>query len=307
MQRSITPSIGLALSGSGNRTSFYIGFLEVLDEAKIPISFIAACSGASLVASAYVCGTLPEFKEKVFQLNRDLLKTYFVKSSAKGGIYSIDLLEEELRRFTKGLNFEEVRPLMGFIAVDIETGKQVLLCMGDIARAARISCTLPGIFDPVKWGGKTLVDGGLLTMVPANFLKEAGMDISIGVNMRGTKHIFTDSQITAKRVYNVFKRILFIDEIGSLFDGWFKLEENDLSSNPGFFEVIGKSLDLAIEANKQHDPEQCEPDLMIIPNIPKLRHPKLTPESTKYFYQKGRECALENVPKIIELMKIKAL
>ena len=302
------PTIGLALSGGGNRSSFYIGFLEVFAERKIQVDYIAACSGGSLVAAAYVCGTLPEFKERVFSLNRDSLHTYFVRHYGKGGIFSIDLLEEEFRHFTKGMNFDEVRPLMGFIAVDIETGEKVLLCMGDIARAARVSCTLPGIFEPVKWGGKTLVDGGLLTMVPGDILRNANLDFTIGVNMRGTKHIFTEGQITAKKVLNSLKKMLFIDEIDSLFDGletYFNIEDEDIEKNPGLFEVIGKSLDLAIEANKHDDTSSELCDLMIVPDLPKLKQKKFTQEAVKFYYDMGRQYAIDYIPKIEEMSKAK--
>jgi NTE family protein len=305
MERPNRPTIGLALSGSGNRSSFYIGFLESLAEQKIPVDYIAACSGGSLVAAAYACGTLPEFKERVFTLNMNALKTYFTRTKSRGGFFSLDLLEEAIREFTKSQNFEEVRPLMGFVAVDIKTGEKVLLCMGDIARAARISCTLPGIFDPVSWGGKTLVDGGLLTMVPGDFLRQAGMDITIGISMRGTKHIFKDSQITAKKIYNFVKRVLFIDGLDSWINHLFNLEDLDMSEKPGLMEVVGKSLDLAIEANKKNTEAEEACDIMIVPDVPRLKNKRFNQESVKFYYEKGREAAIENAPKIRRLIEEK--
>jgi NTE family protein len=307
MQKSSKPTVGLALSGGGNKSSFYIGFLEVLQEKGIHLDYITACSGGSLAAAAFACGTLPEFKEKVLSLDRETLKKYFSKSSGKGGFFSIDSLEEEILNFTKGLTFEEVRPLMGFVAVNIENGEKVLLCMGDIARAARISCTLPGIFEPVKWGGKTLVDGGLLTMVPGDFLRQANMDVTIGINMRGTKHIFLDSQITAKRIYNFIKKVLFIEELEALFDGLFKLEDEDFESHPNFFQVVGKSMDLAIKANQKNTEAEEACDLVIFPNLPKTKQSNFTKESVKYYYDMGRKVAEDYVPKINELIKAKEL
>jgi NTE family protein len=307
MEKETKPTIGLALSGGGNRSSFYIGFLEVLSEKNIKLNYITACSGGCLAALAFACGTLPEFKEKVFGLDRETLKTYFARNKGKGGFFSIDLLEEEIRNFTKGLTFEEVRPLMGFVAVDIENGEKVLLCMGDIARAARISCTIPGVFDPVKWGGKTLVDGGLLTMVPGDFLRQANMDITIGVHMRGTKHIFLDSQITAKKIYNFIKRVLFIEELESLFDGLFKMEDEDFERQPNFFQVVGKSMDLAIKANQKNNEAEEVCDLVIYPNLPRLKQSDFTQESVKYYYEMGRKVAEEYVPKINELIEKKKL
>jgi len=301
------PTVGLALSGGGNRSSFYIGFLEVLQEKGIQLDYITACSGGSLAAAAFACGTLPEFKEKVFGLDRKTLKTYFHRNGARGGIFSIDSLEEAIRNFTKGLTFEEVRPLMGFVAVDIENGEKVLLCMGDIARAARISCTIPGVFDPIKWGGKTLVDGGLLTMVPGDFLRQANMDITIGINIRGTKHIFLGSQITAKKIYNFIKKVLFIEELESLFDGLFKMEEADFERQQNFFQVVGKSMDLAIKANKNNNEQEEACDLVINPNLPKLKQSDFTGESVKFYYDMGRKTAEEYVPKINELVKAKSI
>jgi predicted acylesterase/phospholipase RssA len=177
--------------------------------------------------------------------------------------------------------------------------------MGDIAKAARISCTLPGIFEPVKWGDKTLVDGGLLTMVPSDFLKQAGMDVTVGINMRGTKHIFTETQINAKKVLNFFKKILLINGLGSLLNNVFKEDPADNSKIPGIFEVIGKSMDLAIAANKNSENSEADCDLTIISPLPKSGKDEFNPEISLFYYQKGRETAAEYAPKILELIKAK--
>lgn len=295
--------VGLALSGSGNRSAFYIGFLEYLGEQKVPIDYITACSGGSLVAASYACGTLSEFKKLILSLTPELLKTYMVRSNG-GGLFNIDLFEEAVRTYTKGMNFEEIRPLMGFVAVDIETGEKVLLCMGDIAKAVRISCTLPGIFEPTQWGGKTLVDGGLLTMVPGEFLRQAGMDVTIGVNVRGTKHIFTDKQISAKKIFNLLKKIFLIDNLESILKLIFK--PNGHLKKPGMFEVVGKSLDLAIEANKKNSETEESCDLTIFPEIPKYKKNEFSPETNLYYYELGRKAAIQYTPQIIELIKSKS-
>lgn len=165
------PTIGLALSGAGNRSSFYIGFLETLQRHEISIDFIAAMSGGSVVATVYACGALEEFKKDVLAINKQTIKRYVVKSSEKGGLYSLDPLEDYLRGLIHGSTFEDTQPKMAFVAVDIETGEQVVLCMGDIAHAARVSCTLPGIFQAVPWGSRILVDGGLLKQLPLDVCK----------------------------------------------------------------------------------------------------------------------------------------
>src|ERR1700722_10319791 len=135
-------TIGLALSGAGNRSSFYIGFLEVFDKHALKLDYISTMSGGALVAAAYACGNLEEFKKEILTLNKNNLKKFIAKSGGKGGLYSLEPLEQEMLRFTQGKTFEEVAPKMAFVCVDIENGQQVILCMGDIAHAARISCTV---------------------------------------------------------------------------------------------------------------------------------------------------------------------
>ena len=102
-------------------------------------------------------------------------------------------------KFTKGLHFDEVKPLMTFTAVDIENSESVDLCIGDIARAARISCTVPGIFEPVQWGSRTLVDGGVLMRMPTQPLKKYGADVLVGISAGGTKHVFSKGQLSLKK------------------------------------------------------------------------------------------------------------
>lgn len=297
------PTVGFAFSGSGNRSTFYIGFLEAISEAGIPVDFIAASSGGSLVAAAYACGALKEFKTATLSLNNETLKQYITKPKGRGGLYSLDKVEEEMLKFTKGLTFEEVRPLMSFSTVDIETGEKINLCMGDIARAARISCTLPGIFEPAKWGNRTLVDGGLLSLVPVEALKQFPADITVGVNMRGTRHIFTDRQVTLKKALNFVKKIVYWDEMSGLLNGLVTHEEEiDFENNPRIFTVLGKSLDLAIAANQSSN-EDLSCDLMIEPGLPLLKrdifaqfHP---------YYEMGRDCAVKYTPKIQKLIEQK--
>jgi NTE family protein len=295
METTSRPKLGLALGGSGSRTSFYIGFLEVFDEEGITIDYISASSGASIIASAYACGSLSEIKEWALSLGNENIKQY-ISQAERGGLYSLDGMEQKMREFTQGKTFDEVRPLMSFATVDIETGQQINLCMGDIAKACRISCTLPGIFEPEKWGNRTLVDGGLLNLVPVNALKQFPVDITIGVDIPGTKFIFTGGQMTLRKVFNMAKKILFVNEMGQLLSKVFGEREIDLEKSSNFFSVLGKSMDLAIKANKHAEDQDMSCDLMITPDIPKLK-PKLLVQYHP-FYEMGRECALAHVPRI---------
>jgi len=308
------PKIGLALSGASSRSVFYIGFLEVLQENNIPVDYIAASSGATVVAAGYACGTLPQLKEYLFNLKTDLILSWVERNGAKGGIYSLDKVEQALHQFTKHQRFEDVKPLMGFVTVDIDKGELVVLSIGDLAHAARVSCTVPGIFEPVKWGNRTLVDGGLLSVVPCEVVRNAGMDIVVGINIKSSNHIFLPHQVRLRKLFNLTKRILVLDyasrlwqtmartfEQMDIFDYFEKvsIDSDDLSNRPGMFSVLGKSLDLAIAAQKNPhvklEAQKC--DLLIRYELKKGRK-SYQIKQMKETYLEGREVALKYLPSL---------
>ena len=52
------------------------------------------------------------------------------------------------------------------VATDLETGDAVLLDKGDLSIAMRASISAPGVFAPVEYQGRLLVDGGLAENLP---------------------------------------------------------------------------------------------------------------------------------------------
>jgi NTE family protein len=305
------PKIGLALSGASSRSIFYIGFLEVLQEQSIPIDYIAACSGGSIVAACYSCGTLDNLKETAMRLTRESVFTLLERSPRKGGVYSLDKVEAVLRTYTKNLQFEDVRPHMGFVAADLDKGEQVVISMGDIARAARVACTLPGIFEPVQWGSRTLVDGGLLNVLPMDVLKQVGMDVCIGIDLQGTPHIFNKKELVTLQTVRLLRKIFFINQAKRLwehfirvlgrfefFEEFFALDDSVEESRFGTFSVLGRAMDLAIQASKQDYRRNtlAATDLIITPAVPKRGYTDFS--QSQDLYQLGRSTAIAALPKI---------
>jgi len=305
MENNHQKTLGLALSGSGNRTTFYIGFLEALDEAGIKIDYISACSGGSLVASAYAAGRLKEFKEFALALDFKALREIMTKEKGNGGMYKLDYLEEIMsQKFTKGLHFEDARPKMVFTAVDIENGELVDLCMGDIARAARISCTTPALFESIKWGNRVLVDGGVLSVVPTQSLKKFSPDVTVSLDLAQTPYVFTEVQISAKKIYNFFKKFLLINQMVDLIHRALPEDaEDDFEKSPKLFSVWGKSLDLAMYANNRYgEVDTC--DLQIKPDFKKNNRANLSSNAILRYYEMGREAGAKYVPEIQKLVQL---
>ncbi len=318
--------VGLAFSGASSRSVFYIGFLEVLEENGFPIDHIAALSGATIVAASYASGTLPKLKDIAIKLNKEVILSLIQRSRGKGGLYHLGKVEELLRTYTKNYNFEDVNPRLGFVATDIIEGKEVVLQVGDLAKAICASCTLPVVFEPQPWGNKVLVDGGIINIVPGNVSRQAGMDLVIGIDLRATRHIFSAWQIYTRRAVNKIKTIIwpqFVDRYWQKFLDHFRLSEfwqnnfylgqsGHKLKDPNLFTVIGRSLDIAIAA-QQNQPinNNYECDLLIVPelSIPFwkrnlfLRFTHV--DNTKDYYNSGRQAAEEYLPKMWQLLKNK--
>ncbi len=69
------------------------------------------------------------------------------------------------------------------VAADLATGEAVVIGSGDLARAARASMAVPGVFAPVLSAGRTLVDGGVADYLPVRVARAAGYDEVLAVDV----------------------------------------------------------------------------------------------------------------------------
>lgn len=320
------PKVGFAFSGSSSRSIFYIGFLEVLQENKFPIDYISAMSGAAIVAASYSCGTMAELKQTALKIDKDFIFKLIERSKGRGGLYNLNKVEEQLRLYTRNLKFEEINPRLGFVATDIIEGEEVVLQVGDIARSICASCALPGVFEPVKWGKRSLVDGGVINVLPGNVAQAAGMDVVIGIDLRNTRHVFSKWQIRVRKLINFLKRLFWPSQAAQLwqrlsrkldysdyFRGYPAVEQLEKSLHyPNVLAVLGRTLDIAIEA-QQRDIEEggitkgC--DLVIVPDTPPIPYWRRAIYmrfshigNTQEYYRSGRETALLYLPQLWQLL-----
>lgn len=316
------PKVGFAFSGSSSRSVFYIGFLEVLRENNFPIDFISAMSGAAIVAASYSCGTMEQLKQFALTLDKEVIFKFIETSKGKGGLYHLGKVEELMRQYTRNLNFEDVTPRLAFVATDITGGEEVVLQVGDIARSICASCALPAVFEPVKWGNKSLVDGGVINVLPGNVAADAGMDVVIGIDLRATRHVFSPWQIKLRRLINFFKRSIWPNQVEQL---WQKLAElldysdlyppKDLFEQrleyPNMFAVLGRTMDIAIKAQERDATQDytrgC--DMVIVPEsyqIPFWKKMLIMRFShigdTREYYESGRRTAKQYLPQLWQLL-----
>jgi NTE family protein len=221
------PKIGLVLAGGGAKGAAHVGVLKVLEEMRVPVDFIAGTSMGSVVGGLYASGMSPQAIEQeirridwvdVFEDDPDredrsfrrkaddYIYVFKVKPGFNEGEVRLPLAYVHGQKFDLQLNrltlpVSEVRDFDRLpipyraVATNLETGQEVVLKSGKLARAIRASMAVPGAFDPVEIDDKLLIDGGIANNVPVSVARAMGADVVI-VSDLGSD-LFTRDQITS--------------------------------------------------------------------------------------------------------------
>ncbi len=153
------PLVGVALGGGFARGIAHLGVLRVLEEEHIPVSFIAGTSAGAMLAIAYASGH--PIHEIVEQARATRFKDFGNWKLSWLGLASNQKLAHYPRKFLGVSTFEELRIPLAIAATDLSTGEPIYFTSGPLGPALRASCAYPGMFVPVEFEGRTLVDGFL--------------------------------------------------------------------------------------------------------------------------------------------------
>lgn len=179
------PKIGLALSAGGVRGFAHVGTLETLDSAGVPIDRLAGTSMGSVVGSLYAAGLSTD---KLWDISRHitmdqispdydligLLRLLFTKK-----LPSSANLVQFFHEHVGDKQFEELKIPFACSAMDVKTGERVLFTSGPLAIAVRASMNLPGVFAPVEYRHRALVDGAVVDYLPVDTVRDMGADYII--------------------------------------------------------------------------------------------------------------------------------
>lgn len=176
-----TPRLGLALGGGFARSLAHIGVLKVLEENQIRVHCLAGTSAGSIIAGAYASGATVE--EIAAVARRARWKDFARWTLSRMGLASNHRMEAFLGRVFRAVRFEDLKIPLAVVATDLSEGRPVIFTTGELALAVRASCAYPGLFQPVAWDGRWLVDGGLVSTVPASAVKALGAHVVLAVSL----------------------------------------------------------------------------------------------------------------------------
>ena len=286
--------VGVVLSGGGAKGMAHIKALQVIEEAGIPIDYIAGTSMGAIVGGLYAIGYTPEqldsmvrkqdwtfllsdrIKRSAMSLtDRERSEKYTVsipftktpKDAAAGGLMKGQNLANLFSDLTVGyhdsINFNKLPIPFACVAANVVNGEQIVFHDGILSTAMRASMAIPGVFTPVRQDSMVLVDGGIVNNYPADVVKAMGADIIIGVD-----------------VQNALKKA---DKLNSVPD------------------ILGQIVDITCQSN--HEKNVVLTDTYIRVNVEGYSSASFTPAAIDTLMRRGEEAAKEQWNSLLALKK----
>ncbi|MBI4547708.1 MAG: BamA/TamA family outer membrane protein [Ignavibacteriae bacterium] len=210
------PKVGLVLSGGGSRGLAQIGALKVLEKYHIPIDLIVGNSFGSVIGGLYAAGyTMAELESIATHTNWSEILSFseetkrtdlfvgqkqwqqegyllirldglqpIIPSSISGGQRLSNYFTYLVLRapYHPNPSFDDLKIQFRATATDLYSGKRIILDSGSLSEAMRASVTVPLLYAPLERDSMMMVDGGLVSNIPADIAKSLGCDVIIVVN-----------------------------------------------------------------------------------------------------------------------------
>lgn len=256
--------MGLALASGGARGSAHAGVLKVLEREGIEVSAVAGSSIGAMVGGAYAAGAPVERIEEEW-LNTDLPRVVrsFFPTFPRAGLSSGSELRKYLKSLFGDLQIEDLKLPFAAVATDLDTGEAVVLRQGSLVEAIRASGSIPGLFRPVQWQGRLLVDGGLVAPIPVKACRELGAEIVVAVDItprpRPTQEGQTRRVAFSNRLGVRHPRKLGTERAGD------REEERPL---PGLKSLLDQTVAIMLQEISRLGLELWPADLVVRPEFP---------------------------------------
>ena len=282
--------VGLVLGGGGAKGAAHVGVLKVLEEAGIPVDYIAGTSIGAIVGAFYATGhNADQIDSLMHQLNWALLlsdqtpqNSLFYHTKEKEWKYVLNLPLEKQIKLPAGIisgqnilnlfsdltigyhnlkSFNDLPIPFACVATDLSEGNSIVLSSGSLPLAMRSSMSIPGLFAPVLLDSMVLVDGGVLNNLPTNVVKAMGADITIGIDLSTGAPDFSEL---------------------NTFDG-----------------MVNKLVDMM--GKSEYEKNKKDLDLCLHPDLTGFNTLSFSASAVDSLYQRGIEVAEKHLPQILAL------
>jgi NTE family protein len=210
----------LALGGGGARGLAHLGVIEILSQMPLTIDRFVGVSIGSLAGAlcavdqnakrvqrrvvgyltsdaflskqaALFCAA-PEAEEPstsglfawYHQIRRFLgARRKLANLFSKPALLGADVMQDVVDALLPDMDIRDVKVPLSIVALDLYSGRKVVLTAGSLKDAVMASAAIPGVFPPVKWGSMLLCDVGMMDAIPSKIATSYGADVTIAVDV----------------------------------------------------------------------------------------------------------------------------
>lgn len=280
------PRFALTLAGGGGPCAAHIGVLKALEANGLRPDFVSGSSMGAVIGGMYASG-VPVHQLEQMALEGDIEKAFFpVSPKVKAATWVPTYLLKRLiglkppiglysgKSISKFINakipiaskrIEDFPIKFAAVAVDLQNTKPFWITKGNIGEAVRASATLPLLYQPVETKDRTLVDGGIRSVLPTEVARSSAAPVIVGARL------YSKLEARKGRKFRTF---------GSYYER---------VTNITLSEIEAKSI--------------SDADFIIEPDLGHMREGKLTRETVAKMIRAGEAATLKLIPKIKEKLQ----
>lgn len=269
-------NVALVLGSGGARGLAHIGVIEELTQRGYKVTSISGSSMGALVGGLMATNKLEEYKNWILKLDKiDILTLIDFTFSSKGIIKGQKVFEkmQELNMIPN-VNIEELPVPYTAVAVDIINNQLIVFNSGNLQNAIRASISIPSVFTPMPYNGTLLVDGGVLSPLPLEYVKRNTNDLLVAVDLNAITPYEQEIRPNSKQVKNSW--IKDNSKIEQLVERWDKFfghtsttakegaKQGKISPKSiGYFDLAMRSVQLMQSQLTQYALRVTPPDVLV--------------------------------------------